>query len=475
MVGAGPVGSRRSRACWPPTPTSRGRAARAARGRRARARGLADARRCASTAATTSTASSWSSPRPRTPSSTCGSSATPTRGRCSSTSSTCRRSATSSCRRSCASGRSRSPSPPGRQPGAGQAPEQREIAERYGEPYARARGAPQRHPRLGQGDASDLPGAQGLLRGHRERQPDPSRSCARATSRPCATSSRHACAPSRAPVPLPDAASRGSSRASPSARSARPFRMFREADPALECADGAGAPPRQRRGLPGRARRPRAAAARRRGDGLRGRPLHRASRSPRSARCTAGARRTRPRASAPRAGPSSRGRSSTARSRRSGIEAETVLWNVVPAHPHRPGEPLSNRTPAVGELRAGAEVLGELIERLRPRALVAVGRSAERALGELGLTATPCVRHPANGGATAFRAGLGAWRCDQGPRAARLSRALMVARVPDRRAQRERAQHQHEGECRRAARSRPPRRPACRPRTRAAGRRSPRR
>ena len=31
-----------------------------------------------------------------------------------------------------------------------------------------------------------------------------------------------------------------------------------------------------------------------------------------------------------------------------GLEAETVLWNVVPAHPHRPGEPLSNRTPTVG-------------------------------------------------------------------------------------------------------------------------------
>jgi hypothetical protein len=88
------------------------------------------------------------------------------------------------------------------------------------------------------------------------------------------------------------------------------------------------------------------------------------------------------------------------------LEAETVLWNVVPAHPHRPGEPLSNRTPSVGELRAGAEVLGALIERLRPRAIVAVGRSAERALGELGLPSDACVRHPANGGATAFRAGL---------------------------------------------------------------------
>jgi hypothetical protein len=89
-----------------------------------------------------------------------------------------------------------------------------------------------------------------------------------------------------------------------------------------------------------------------------------------------------------------------------GIAGETVLWNVVPAHPHRPGEPLSNRTPAVGELRAGAEVLGELIERLRPRATIAVGRSAERALGELGLPCHASVRHPANGGATAFRAGL---------------------------------------------------------------------
>jgi hypothetical protein len=91
---------------------------------------------------------------------------------------------------------------------------------------------------------------------------------------------------------------------------------------------------------------------------------------------------------------------------RLGIAGDTVLWNVVPAHPHRPGQPLSNRTPAVGELRAGAQVLGELIERLAPRATIAVGRSAERALRELGLPCQASVRHPANGGATAFRSGL---------------------------------------------------------------------
>jgi uracil-DNA glycosylase len=92
-----------------------------------------------------------------------------------------------------------------------------------------------------------------------------------------------------------------------------------------------------------------------------------------------------------------------------GLAAGTVLWNVVPAHPHRSGEPLSNRTPAVGELRAGAEVLDELIQRLTPRAVVAVGRSAERALRELGLACDTSVRHPANGGATAFRDGLEAY------------------------------------------------------------------
>lgn len=89
-----------------------------------------------------------------------------------------------------------------------------------------------------------------------------------------------------------------------------------------------------------------------------------------------------------------------------GIADATVLWNVVPAHPHRPGAPLSNRTPAVAELRAGADVLAELIDRLAPRATIAVGRSAERALQELGLPCDAAVRHPANGGATAFRSGL---------------------------------------------------------------------
>ena len=87
-------------------------------------------------------------------------------------------------------------------------------------------------------------------------------------------------------------------------------------------------------------------------------------------------------------------------------ERRVLLWNAVPAHPHRPGAPLSNRTPTTAELRSGCRSLAELIELADPLTIVAVGRSAERSLAELGLPSGACVRHPANGGATRFRTEL---------------------------------------------------------------------
>ncbi len=85
-----------------------------------------------------------------------------------------------------------------------------------------------------------------------------------------------------------------------------------------------------------------------------------------------------------------------------GAERRVILWNTVPTHPHRPGEPLSNRRPAVGEVQAGAEFARRLIELVQPRVVVAVGRIAESVLGE-GAT---YVRHPANGGGAAFAEGM---------------------------------------------------------------------
>ena len=88
------------------------------------------------------------------------------------------------------------------------------------------------------------------------------------------------------------------------------------------------------------------------------------------------------------------------------IEEAVVLWNAVQLHPHHDGEAWTNRTPTPAELALGAPALKILLEAFPEARLVAVGRKAELLLRDLG--AVPCaqVRHPANGGATAFARGL---------------------------------------------------------------------
>jgi len=74
-----------------------------------------------------------------------------------------------------------------------------------------------------------------------------------------------------------------------------------------------------------------------------------------------------------------------------------LLWNLVPTHPHRPGEPRSNRPPTRAEVEAAAGFLAELS---RGRRVVAVGRIAHARIDG------PYLRHPSHGGAAAFSAGL---------------------------------------------------------------------
>lgn len=81
------------------------------------------------------------------------------------------------------------------------------------------------------------------------------------------------------------------------------------------------------------------------------------------------------------------------------------VWNAFPLHPYHQGRPQSNRTPTPAELAACAHVLPRLLALFPVRTVIAVGRKAEGLLGELGV-AHHAVRHPANGGAPAFRAGL---------------------------------------------------------------------
>jgi uracil-DNA glycosylase len=80
-----------------------------------------------------------------------------------------------------------------------------------------------------------------------------------------------------------------------------------------------------------------------------------------------------------------------------GLEESVLLWNLVPTHPHRPGERNSNRRPTSAEVAAARSFLDELAV---GRRVIAIGRMAESALG------VAAVRHPAHGGATEFRAGL---------------------------------------------------------------------
>jgi uracil-DNA glycosylase len=77
-----------------------------------------------------------------------------------------------------------------------------------------------------------------------------------------------------------------------------------------------------------------------------------------------------------------------------GLEDAVLLWNVVPTHP---GTPTSNRRPTGAEVKAGLAFLAPL---MHGRRVIAVGRVAAAATG------APYVRHPARGGARAFRTGL---------------------------------------------------------------------
>jgi uracil-DNA glycosylase len=88
-----------------------------------------------------------------------------------------------------------------------------------------------------------------------------------------------------------------------------------------------------------------------------------------------------------------------------GARTDVVCWNLVPWHPHQPGEPLSNADPDAETLGYGLEVLEFFSQRLYPNAQpIAVGRLAETTLREK-FGDVPALRHPAHGGAPEFTAG----------------------------------------------------------------------
>lgn len=91
---------------------------------------------------------------------------------------------------------------------------------------------------------------------------------------------------------------------------------------------------------------------------------------------------------------------------RLGIEERTILWNAMQLHPYRPDNVWSNRTPTLAEIGLGEPALRILIETFPSARIIAVGKKSEGLLRVMGIPIAGSVRHPANGGATEFAAGL---------------------------------------------------------------------
>ena len=89
-----------------------------------------------------------------------------------------------------------------------------------------------------------------------------------------------------------------------------------------------------------------------------------------------------------------------------GVAERTVFWSAFPWHPFRSPEQHTNRRPTTGELEGALPFLEETLARYPDARVATLGRVAEWSLARLGRSTSPVLRHPANGGATAFRTGL---------------------------------------------------------------------
>ncbi len=89
-----------------------------------------------------------------------------------------------------------------------------------------------------------------------------------------------------------------------------------------------------------------------------------------------------------------------------GLGVAPLIWNTYPFHPHKPGEPRSNRAPRSSEIAQGMDFARLLLALYEPAQIIAVGNTAAHALAALQLPHDK-VRHPAQGGKRDFVTGLG--------------------------------------------------------------------
>ncbi len=87
------------------------------------------------------------------------------------------------------------------------------------------------------------------------------------------------------------------------------------------------------------------------------------------------------------------------------LGALPLIWNTFPFHPHRAGQPGSNRRPRAREIALGAHFLRRMLAIWNFEQVVAVGNVAHETLRALRFDCRK-VRHPAHGGKNDFVAGL---------------------------------------------------------------------
>ena len=88
-----------------------------------------------------------------------------------------------------------------------------------------------------------------------------------------------------------------------------------------------------------------------------------------------------------------------------GLATDTVMFNAVPWHPEGERGMHSNRTPSAGEKAHGLTYVPMLLNIFPAIQVAALGNTASDTLTGLGVAHVK-LRHPANGGAGKFRAGL---------------------------------------------------------------------
>ncbi len=87
------------------------------------------------------------------------------------------------------------------------------------------------------------------------------------------------------------------------------------------------------------------------------------------------------------------------------LDRPVFLWNIFPLHPFEPGRPLSNRCHTRAERQACQGLFFALLDALKPRRIVTIGKDAHDTLEEFRLD-HHSVRHPSYGGQAAFADGV---------------------------------------------------------------------